>query len=642
MNLPSFLRKNRAAPDRRHPYRPAVEGLEDRCLLSGGFAQVNLASDVPGLARVTDPNLVNPWGLAFSPTGPFWFADNGSGVSDILDGRGQPFSLVVPVPSAGRPGGTPSGTVFNGGPGFAVAENGAAAPARFLFATEDGTIAGWTAVVDPAWALPAVDHSSAGAVYKGLALATDPAGRRFLYAADFGRGTIDVFDQDFRPVVRPGSFQDPSLPDGFAPFNVQNINNLLFVTYAQQDEARHDDVAGAGHGFIDVYDTGGVLVRRFASQGALNSPWGLALAPAGFGPFGGALLVGNNGDGRINAYDPGSGAFLGELAGDNGIPVAIPNLWALTFGNGHLGGDPDTLFFAAGVDSEAHGLFGAIQAPGRRGADTAGSGAFDPNAPGEPGDYPLPPGGGPAFRAGSGGRPVPASDLLPLRESSLALVPTLAPLSQPGTRTEALVPAAPVRGVSVSGPVLTAGPASDTIMLFPPDADSPPARGGPSDAVALNTFLDLSASVNGPREKAGVQRPDTNLHAVGARRSPAADRDAGAEGLLSEADATQLEAQASQKQGPEAHPPSGQADEVLAGVPPETRAESAVERAVGNESGETQGGGGWINLANLLAVVSVPVIWACWLRHEMKSRQSSEDARGDLAKRRIGPWPNGS
>src|SRR5262249_6246479 len=159
-----------------------------------------------------------------------------------------------------------------------------------------------------------------------------------LYAADFGLGTVDVFDQDFRPVARPGSFHDPNLPGGFAPFNIQNINNLLFVTYAQQDEDRTEDVAGAGHGFIDVYDTDGSLIRRFASQGALNSPWGLALAPPEFGPFGGAALVGNNGDGHINAYDPGSGRFLGQLGDDNGIPLAIPDLWALSFGNGHLAG----------------------------------------------------------------------------------------------------------------------------------------------------------------------------------------------------------------------------------------------------------------------------------------------------------------
>src|SRR5262249_27793543 len=163
--------------------------------------------------------------------------------------------------------------------------------------------------------------------------------------------------------------------------------------------------------------------RRFASQGALNSPWGLALAPADFGPFGGALLVGNNGDGHINAYDPRTGTFLGELADDKGTPLALPNLWALTFGNGHAGGDADTWFSAAGVGDGEQGVFGAIQAPERRGADPAGSGAFAPHAPGEPRDSPLPPGGGPAFRASSQDRPIPIADLLPLGESSLALVP---------------------------------------------------------------------------------------------------------------------------------------------------------------------------------------------------------------------------
>src|SRR5262249_19600515 len=157
----------------------------------------------------------------------------------------------------------------------------------------------------------------------------DTTGRRFLYAADFSRRTIDVFDQDFRPVLHPGSFQDPNLPEGFAPFNVQNINDLLFVTYAQQDDDRRNDVAGAGHGFIAGYAAERGLTRPVASQWALNSPWGLALAPAAFGPFGGAPRVGNNGDGHINAYDPQSGAFRGNLAGDDGLPLAIPDLWAL-------------------------------------------------------------------------------------------------------------------------------------------------------------------------------------------------------------------------------------------------------------------------------------------------------------------------
>jgi uncharacterized protein (TIGR03118 family) len=616
MNFPSVFRRKRAASDRQHPYRPVLEYLEDRHLLSGGFAQVNLASDVPGIARFTDPNLVNPWGMAFSPTGPFWLADNGTGVSDLLDGRGQPVPLVVMVPSAARSDSVPTGTVFNGRTGFAISENGVSAPSRFLFASEDGTIAGWSALVDPTRGLLAVDNSSSGAVYTGLALATDPTGHGFLYAADFSRGTIDVFDQDFRPVVRTGSFQDPNLPGDFAPFNIQNINNLLFVAYAQRDEDRHDDVAGAGHGFIDVYDTNGHLVRRFASQGALNSPWGLALAPADFGPFGGALLVGNNGDGRINAYDPGSGTLLGELADDNGIPIAIPNLWALTFGNGHAGGASDTLFFAAGMDYDAHGLFGAIQPPARRGADTAGSGPFDPNGPGEPGDYPLPPRGGPTFQATSTDRPFPIADLLPLRESSLALVPTLSAISQPSTRIEALVPSAPSGGVSFTESVLGTVPASNTLMLILGDGNSPSAGGARSDAVALNTFLDLSVSQNVLPEKPGTQRPPTHAHALGARSSPPVGRDAGAEALVAELSVEQLDAQSSEAQGPEALPPSCLADEVIAVVPLESGAESADARAAGSDSVEAQHGGvGWTGLMNVLVVLGIPMLWVYWLNY---------------------------
>jgi uncharacterized protein (TIGR03118 family) len=551
---------------------------------AGGFAQVNLASDVPGLAHVTDPNLVNPWGVAFSPTGPFWFADNGSGVSDLLDGRGQPVPLVVTIPSAARAAGTPTGTAFNGGPGFRISENGLPAPSRFLFATEDGTISGWTAL-EPTHALLAVDNSASGAVYTGLTLGADPAGHSFLYAADFSHGTIDVFDQDFRPVVRP--FQDPHLPPAFAPFNIKNINNLLFVTYAQRDEDGREDVAGAGHGFIDVYDTDGRLVRRFASGGALNSPWGLALAPAAFAPFGGALLVANDGDGHINAFDPGSGSFLGELTDDDGTPIAIPNLWALTFGNGHAGGDSETLFFAAGVAYDEHGLFGAIQAPGRRGADTAGSGGFDPNAPGEPGDYPLPPSGGPGFRAGSEDPPIPISDLLPLRGSPLALVPTLSPLARPGTMSEAPVPAASLRGVSAQ------------------------VLGGPR--ASLNTFLDLNTSANVARKNAGVQRPGADRQAVGAPRSPSAGRAAVAY--------YRAEGPSSEEQDPGAVPPSGQAEAVLAVGPPERRAESADGRAAGNEAVETPTGAGWINVINILLIVGAPLVWACLARRKTRSRQ---------------------
>ena len=586
-------------------YRPVLEQLEERHLLSVGFGLVNLASDVPGVARFTDPNLVNPWGIASSPTGPFWFAENGGGVSDVLDGRGEPFSLVVTLPStAAGSRGAPTGIVFNAGAGFVISANGVSAPSRFLFASEDGTISGWTPVLEPTRALLAVDNSSTGAVYVGLALAADPAGHSFLYAADFGRGAIDVFDQDFRPVLRPGAFQDPDLPDGFEPFNVQDVNGLLFVTYARQ-AADGEDGAGAGGGFIDVYDTDGRLVRRFASAGALDSPWGLALAPADFGPFGGALLIGNNGDGHVSAYDPESGAFLGELEDGNGNPIAIPGLWGLTFGNGHVGGDPDTLFFVAGVDDERHGLFGAIQAPNRRGADTAGAGAFDPKAPGEPGDYPLPPRGGPAFQAGED-VPTPDVDLLPSRESSLVLIPTLSAASPPGQRIEAPVVAAPIAG-GFGGPAFAA----------------PFARGGHHGAGAPEALLDPSARRDVP-PKPRVQWLASALYAVGFPRRPSEDFDAETGDLLSVGYVQRLEAlSGEERQDPETPPHPSQPAEVLTAAPSDGRAGSADERAAPDGRGETRGRR-WIRLIEAACVLGIPTLWACWVsRRTCRHRRST-------------------
>jgi uncharacterized protein (TIGR03118 family) len=411
-------KKGASRPQHREQF--LVERLEDRFLLSGGFTRVNLVSDIPGQARVTDPNLVNPWGMAFSPTGPFWLADNGSGFSTILDGRGSRFEPVA-VTSAGRWPSRPTGAVFNAGNGFLISGHGVTAPSRFLFASEDGTITAWTTVVDPSHALVVVDNSLSGAAYTGLALADDASGSGFLYAADFSHGTIAVFDQNFTPVVRASAFQDPNLPDGLSPFNIQNVRNALFVTYARVDG---EEAAESG-GVVDIFNPDGSFVRRFASEGALSAPWGLALAPAGFGSFGGALLVANEGDGHINAYDPDSAIFLGELQDSGGVPITIPDVWTLVFGNGHAGGDSNTLFFSAGLDDEHHGLFGAIQPPQLRGADTAGIAAFDPHAPGEPGDYPLPPSAGPALRhMNDGGRQATAV-LLPSRQSSLNLFPTL-------------------------------------------------------------------------------------------------------------------------------------------------------------------------------------------------------------------------
>jgi uncharacterized protein (TIGR03118 family) len=505
-----------------------LDPLEDRCLLSAGYFQVNLVSDVPGLARVADPNLINPWGLSFSPTGPFWLAENGAGVSDLLDGRGQVLSLVVNVPTSAGASGTPTGTVFNPGHGFIVTANGVSASSQFLFAATDGTITGWAPSADRTNAVVAVDNASAGADYTGLALATDAGGHSFLYAADIGRGTIDVFDDHFQQVANPHSFLDPSLPAGYVPFNVQNVGNLLYVTYALRDPSGPGDLPGAGHGIIDAYAFDGALVNRIASGGTLNSPWGIALAPAGFGPFGGALLVGNNGDGHINAFNPASGAFLGQLADDSGSPIEIPNLWALAFGNGHQGGAADTLFFVSGPGDE-HGLFGAIQSPQGKGADTGGLGSFDPKARGERPDYPLPPSGGPALPNGAG-QTITVAVLMPLADSSLALAPTLTTSTRPPARgdttaltalppcglvaTTALVPGAatlPAPGDTRPSPgTVPILPAALTSVLIPALGDfSPSLSEGDATFVGLNAFLDVNSFSMAARGRVETQQPES-------------------------------------------------------------------------------------------------------------------------------------
>jgi uncharacterized protein (TIGR03118 family) len=342
--------------------------LERREVLSTAFLETNLVSDVAGLAQTTDRALVNPWGLASGPGGPLWVANNNSGTSTIYNGLGVPQTPLSPVtipPPAGSPAGTlasPTGTVFNGNGGFNVTENGVTGPSVFLFVTEDGGIAGWAPGVDFKHAVLAVDNfqGGAGPVYKGATLGTDPDGRQLLYVANFRAGTIDVFDDQFRPTGIGGDFSDPSIPAGFAPFNVQNINGLLYVTYAQQDDAKHDPVNGAGNGFVDVFDTNGNLVQQLAAGGPLNSPWGVALAPDSFGDFGGDVLVGNFGDGHINAYDA-QGNFQGQLADGLGNPITVGGLWGLRFGNDGQAGDSNTLFFSAGINHEQDGLLGTIQ-----------------------------------------------------------------------------------------------------------------------------------------------------------------------------------------------------------------------------------------------------------------------------------------
>ena len=319
-----------------------------------------LVSDQSGLAPHTDTNLVNAWGLTAGPvTGsnpagtPWWVSDNGTDRSTLYEGTGAPRPLVVTVE------GGPTGAVFNLTSGFALPTGG---KAMFLFASEDGAIRAW----NPAQGTTAIvvkDRSDVDAIYKGLAIADTDAGPR-LYAADFHNARVDVFDTSF-DVVDVGSFSDPSLPHGYAPFGIQTIGDRIFVSYAKQDAAAEDELAGQGRGFVDAYDTSGNLLGRVAQHGQLNAPWGLALAPASFGRFGGDLLVGNFGDGQINAYEElanGHFAHRGELRGSDGKPLAIDGLWALEFGTGGVAGPAGTLFFTAGPDEETHGLFGTISA----------------------------------------------------------------------------------------------------------------------------------------------------------------------------------------------------------------------------------------------------------------------------------------
>jgi len=508
------VRRRFTSARKRRPYPLLLEILEDRCLLSVGYGQVNLASNVPGVARIADPNLVDPWGMAFSPTGPFWFADAGSGVSDVLDGRGRVIPLVVTVPSPTGWQGAPSGTVFNPGSGFVVSGYGVSQASLFLFAGLDGTITAWAPAVDPTDAILA-RQGPPGSVYTGLALATGAGGNSFLYAADFGRGSIDVFDQNFQPVARPGAFQDPNLPSNYAPFNIQALDHLLFVTYVPQDPSSGYDVPGAGHGIIDVYQSDGTFVQRFASGGALNTPWGLALAPADFGPLGGALLVGNNGDGTINAYDPSSGAYLGPLAGDNGQAISIPGLWSLAFGNDHEAGAADTLYFTAGPYDQPD-LFGAIQSPERRGADTGGAGTYDPTFPGERADYPLPPVTGPGLADDDQEALLPVAALLPLAESSLALAPTLTAAA----RTASPVGTTPQIALSLDRPAATAIFASGTVFLLPPtQADQTPTADSSRSVAGLNRLLDVNPVLDAPVE---VSRPSKLERNPGTLAAPSA------------------------------------------------------------------------------------------------------------------------
>ena len=331
------------------------------------YAATSLVTDVAGAANPystsqahVDAHLVNAWGVAFNPQGFVWVADAGTSTSTLYDGNGVPQSLVVTIPPGTAGPASPTGIVFNGTRAFNVTQGGVTAPSVFIFVGEAGTVSGWAPSVNMNTAIKVVDGGAAGKIYKGAALVSN-AGGTFLYATDFHHAKVDVFDANFAPVTTAGGFADPNLPPGYAPFGIQAIGDLIYVTFAKQDADAHDDVGGAGLGAVDAFDTAGRLVRRVAAVGGpLNAPWGMALAPADFGPFGNALLVGDFGDGRINAFDPATGKFLGVLTKPDGSAIAIDGLWGIAFGNGLNGQPANTLFFAGGPADETHGVYGRI------------------------------------------------------------------------------------------------------------------------------------------------------------------------------------------------------------------------------------------------------------------------------------------
>jgi uncharacterized protein (TIGR03118 family) len=319
------------------------------------FVETDLVSDQAGRATITDASLVNAWGVALSPTSPLWVADNGTNSSTLYSGGTAATPVAKAALTVEIPGGAPTGMVFNPTTQFVVTGPGGSGAARFLFVSEDGDLTGWNPTADATHAVVAAHVD--GAVYKGLALWTNPFGT-FLVAADFAGGRIDVFDGSFRRLSLPaGFFHDPRLPAGYAPFNVLTVDDKVVVAYAKQQAGSVDEQAGPGLGFVDEYSDLGLTVRRVASRGTLNAPWGLAVAPASFGRFAGALLVGNFGDGRIGAYQ--GHRFLGLLRDAQGKPIRIDGLWALQPGTANTGG-VDSLWFSAGPDDETHGLLGLL------------------------------------------------------------------------------------------------------------------------------------------------------------------------------------------------------------------------------------------------------------------------------------------
>ncbi len=341
----------RSSPKSTLAFRRGIAMLAGMLLLAisatAQYTQTNLTSNMQGEGNFTDPHLLNAWGIAALPGGPFWVSDNGTGLSTVYSAQGDPQSLVVTIPTASGTGiGTPTGIVANTTSSFQITEGNNSAAALFLFATEDGTISGWNPRVDGTNAIIAVNNSAAHAVYTGLAIARTTSGN-FIYAADSNNNLVDIYDGSFNLVK---SFTDTTLPTGFTPYGIQVIRNTLYVTFNKR---------GSGTGYVDTYDLSGGSQAHLASGISLNAPWSVALAPPNFGPMSGALLVGNLGSGWISAYNPSTGAFLGYL-NENGSQITISGLWGLMFATTPSVLSPGQLYFTAGPGGYSNGLFGVI------------------------------------------------------------------------------------------------------------------------------------------------------------------------------------------------------------------------------------------------------------------------------------------
>lgn len=320
------------------------------------FTATNLVTDDQAAhsAQITDPSLKNAWGLSYAPTGPFWISATDSGVASLyrVDPATQATvkqALTISIPGEGNV----TGQVFNGTTSF----NGN----RFLFVSEDGTVSGWRPSLGTTGVIPAdtIAPASAANSYKGAAIGSI-SGNDYLYAANFKAGTVDVYKGTSAAPAVSGSFTDPGLPSGYAPFNVQNLNGQLYVAYALQDASKEEEVKGAGLGFVDKFSLNGEFIERVASGDTLNAPWGLAIAPSSFGSMAGDLLVGNFGDGHINIYDSNNSTYLGQVMDASNQPLSVDGLWALSPGNDALAGSSQLLYFTAGPNDETHGLVGVL------------------------------------------------------------------------------------------------------------------------------------------------------------------------------------------------------------------------------------------------------------------------------------------